>query len=60
MGAAAVVIRNSYGEAVAGWAWPIENLLNATMVEAIALRAGLQLLKKLDALQLLLNLIVWS
>ena len=37
-------MRNSYGEALAGGAWPLNNLLNATVAEAMARRLGLQLL----------------
>jgi ribonuclease HI len=46
-GAARVVLRNCCGEAVAGRACPLENVLNAAAAEALALLRGLELLEQL-------------
>jgi hypothetical protein len=45
-GAVASVIRNSKGEAIAGGAWPMINMLDVSTAEALALRSGLTLLEK--------------
>ena len=45
--AAAAIIRNDKGEAIAGSARPLGKLLDSTMAEAHALRLGLQLLEEI-------------
>ena len=47
MGAAAAILRNSCGEAVAGVSWLLTHLHDATTAEAIALQRGLELLEDL-------------
>jgi hypothetical protein len=47
VGAVAAVIRNSKGEAIAGGAWPMTNILDAGTAEAIALRSGLLFLENI-------------
>uniref|UniRef100_A0ACD5XBD9 Uncharacterized protein n=1 Tax=Avena sativa TaxID=4498 RepID=A0ACD5XBD9_AVESA len=46
-GAAGVVLRNSCGEALAGMACPMKNIIDSTSVEAMALLKGLKLLENL-------------
>lgn len=46
-GAAGVVLRNDHGDAIAGYACPLEYVLNATTSEAIALLEGLEFLEQL-------------
>jgi ribonuclease HI len=46
-GAAGAILRNSYGQAVAGASWELSNMLDATTAEAVALQKGLQFIEQL-------------
>lgn len=46
-GAAGVVLRNDRGEAIAGYACPLDHVLNASTAEALALLEGLKFLENL-------------
>jgi hypothetical protein len=48
IGTAAAVIRNSKGEAIAGGAWPMANILDASTAEAMSLKIGLELLENIQ------------
>ena len=54
-GALGVVIRNDQGEAIAGAGNPLNNLLDATTSEAIALRRGLQLVDDLGCVPVIVE-----
>jgi ribonuclease HI len=46
-GSVGVVLRNDRGEALAGYAGPLNHLLDAAMAEALALLKGLKFLEQL-------------
>ena len=48
LGAAGAVLRNHRGEALAGMACPLDNLLNASSAEASAMLKGLEFLENLE------------
>ena len=48
-GGAGAVLRDHRGEAMAGAAWPLTNLLDASTAEATALQQGLMFIEKIGA-----------
>jgi ribonuclease HI len=72
-GAAGAILQNSNGQAVAGASWELNNMLDATTTEAVALQRGLQFIEQIgcssviiesDSLQLVQAfngvIVIWS
>lgn len=54
-GAAAVVLRNSKGEALAGASWIPHHVLDATTAEAVAIQRGLEMVEDLGCQQIIVE-----
>lgn len=54
-GAAAAILRNNRGEALAGASWLLHHLLDATTSEAVAIQRGLELVEGLGCHQVIVE-----
>ena len=54
-GAAAAILRNNRGEALAGASWLLHHLLDATTAEAVAIQRGLELVEGLGCHQVIVE-----